>query len=317
MTPARLRQLEAFLAVLSSGGVGQAAEMLSLSQPAVTKLLRALEEETDLPLFDRSRRRLRPTPEARRLAVEVEAMMGAARRVDQLVSDMRSAGVGELRIASLPLLGTVFMPRLLAAFAENEGQPRLALTVASSHEVLEAVGAGQAELGFVLPLEGMAPLEVAAPFRMPAVLVVPPGHRLAGSAGVAPREMEGEAMVMLGRQYRLRHMIDELFERHGVSRRITAETQNAEAAVAMAGAGLGCAVTDPVTAALGAPPERRVKLSPTAEFHVHVLAPPGRPLSTLARRFLGRVAEGLAGFGVRPAGGRRGARAERVDSRAR
>ncbi|MFC7611967.1 helix-turn-helix domain-containing protein [Teichococcus aestuarii] len=60
MTPARLRQLEAFRAMLRAGSVGAAAELLSLSQPAVTKLLRALEEETGLALFDRSRRRLSP-----------------------------------------------------------------------------------------------------------------------------------------------------------------------------------------------------------------------------------------------------------------
>ena len=60
MTPSRLRQLEAFRAVMQSGSVSRAAQRMFLSQPAVTKLLRGLEDETGLPLFDRSRRHLQP-----------------------------------------------------------------------------------------------------------------------------------------------------------------------------------------------------------------------------------------------------------------
>ena len=68
MTPSRLRQLEAFRAVMQSGSVSRAAQRMLLTQPAVTKLLRSLEDETGLPLFDRSRRHLQPTPEAVKLA---------------------------------------------------------------------------------------------------------------------------------------------------------------------------------------------------------------------------------------------------------
>jgi len=305
MTPARLRQLEAFLAVLQAGSVGAAAEMLSLSQPAITKLLRALEEETDLILFDRARRRLRPTPEAQRFATEVEGLFAAARRVEQVANDMRSTGVGELRVACLPLLGAELLPRLLADFAAAQGQPRVSLTVVSSHEVVEMVQGGQVELGFTLSLPGLAPLEVSAPFRMPAVLLLPPGHRLAGRREATPRDLEGEPCISLGRQYRLRHLVDELFERHGVTRRMVAETQNTQAACVMVTAGLGFAVTDPVSAAMQAGRAAALRLTPTAVFHIHVLAPPGRPLALLAQRFLMRVTEALAPYGVRPAGGRR------------
>ncbi|MDQ1080310.1 LysR substrate-binding domain-containing protein [Pseudoroseomonas cervicalis] len=301
MTPTRLRQLEAFRAVLRAGSVGGAAELLTLSQPAVTKLLRALEEETGLALFDRSRRRLAPTPEARRFEAEVEALFAAARRVDQLAIDMRSTGMGELRVACLPLFGASFMPALLAEFAKGEGRPRVALTVASSHEVAEMVQRGGADLGFALPVAAVASLHAAPPYRLPAMVLLPPGHRLAGRAELAPRELEGEACISLGGQYRLRHLADELFERHGVRRVMVAETQNAQAACAMVAAGLGFAVTDPVSAQGFAGRAAALRLAPGTAFHIHVLAPPGRPLALLARRFLPRVSAALARLGVRPA----------------
>lgn len=76
MTPSRLRQLEAFRAVMQSGSVSRAAQRMLLTQPAVTKLLRSLEDETGLPLFDRSRRHLQPTPEAVKLEGAVGTLFG-------------------------------------------------------------------------------------------------------------------------------------------------------------------------------------------------------------------------------------------------
>lgn len=63
MTPRRFHPLQAFSALMHGGSVTRAAEMLSLSQPAVTKLLRALEDEPGLSLLDRRHRRLVPTHE--------------------------------------------------------------------------------------------------------------------------------------------------------------------------------------------------------------------------------------------------------------
>ena len=96
MTPQRLRKLQAFHLVMQTGSVTQAAEALSISQPAVSKLLQALEAETRLTLFDRARRRLLPTMDARRFHVEVDRLFRAASGIDHLVNEIRSAGVGEL-----------------------------------------------------------------------------------------------------------------------------------------------------------------------------------------------------------------------------
>jgi DNA-binding transcriptional LysR family regulator len=142
MTPTRLRQLDAFRAVVRSGSVVRAAEMLSLSQPAVTKLLRALEEETNLALFDRRSRRLVPTHEARRFVAELDLLFEAAKRVDRLANDMRNSGLGEFRVAAMPSLGADFLPKLLTRFSQAAGSFRVSITVASSLEVEDLVQAG-------------------------------------------------------------------------------------------------------------------------------------------------------------------------------
>ena len=293
MTPRRLHQLEAFRAVMHGGSVTRAAEILSLSQPAVTKLLRALEEETGLALFDRSRRRLAATHEAHLFEAEVARLFAAAKRVDRMANDLRFAGVGELRVAALPSFGTSFIPTLLARFAQAQKGPRVTLTVTSSLEVHDIVQSGQADLGFALPLGAAGTLNAAPILRLPGVLVLPPRHRLARKAVVELRELEREPCVSLGRQYQLRDVMDELFERHGVAPVRVAETQNGAAACEMVAQGLGFTVASAVSAMEFSRRTAVRRLRPTLEFPVHVLAPPGRRMSRTATQFLRLVQEAI------------------------
>jgi len=279
---------------MHGGSVTRAAEILSLSQPAVTKLLRALEEETGLVLFDRSRRRLVATHEAHLLEAEVARLFAAAKRVDRLANDMRYSGVGDLRVAALPSFGTSFIPALLARFAKGEKGPRVSLTVASSLEVHDLIQSGQADLGFALPLGAAATLNAAPPIRLPGVLVLPLRHRLARKPVVELHELEGEPCVSLGRQYELRDVVDDLFERHGVAPVQVAETQSGWAACEMVAQGLGFTVASAVSARDFARRAAVRGLLPTVDFPVHVLAPPRRRMSSTATRFLATVQDAAA-----------------------
>ena len=285
MTPSRLRQLEAFRAVMQSGSVSRAAQRMFLSQPAVTKLLRGLEDETGLPLFDRSRRHLQPTPEAVKLESDVATLFAAADHLDRTIDDMRGVGSGELRVAAMPLMGLSLIPRLLAKFAREVQPVRISLVVASSREVHDLVQAGNADLGFALPV-GRSALVAAPPIDLPGLVVLPPGHRLTRNKAIPLSELHDEPYISLGRQYRLRDQVDELFTVNGVVPRLVAETQNAAAACAMVAAGLGFAVAEAVTvrALKGQVVVRR--LQPTVTFSVTVLGSPGRPLSAAALSFL-------------------------------
>ena len=285
MTPSRLRQLEAFRAVMQSGSVSRAAQRMFLSQPAVTKLLRGLEEETGLPLFDRSRRHLQPTPEAVKLEGAVATLFAAADRLDRTIDDMRGVGSGELRVAAMPMMGLSLIPRLLARFAQEVQPVRISLVVASSREVHDLVQAGNADLGLALPV-GRSALVAAPPIELPGLVVLPPRHRLARNKSVPLSELHDEPYISLGRQYRLRDQVDELFTVNGVVPRLAAETQNAAAACTMVAAGLGFTISEAVTVRAFKGQVVARSLRPTVMFSVTILGIPGRPLSATALDFL-------------------------------
>jgi DNA-binding transcriptional LysR family regulator len=274
MTPTRLREYEAFDAVLRSGSVTRAAELLGLSQPAVSKLLRSLELATGLALFDRVRRRLAPTAEAQRLHQEVARLFATARRVDELTRDIRDSGHGELRIAALPMLGLQFLPSVTKELRKRHPGLRISLAVESSRDVRESLLRNTADIGFLLPLSEQAPLFHGWTIRTPAVAVLPKAHRLSSRSRLVPQDFEDEPFISLGRAYRMRHLIDALFDGEEVSRRMEIETQNAFVACELAALEEGITIVDTITAARFGDRVAVVPVSPSVPIQFNVLLPP-------------------------------------------
>src|SRR5262245_3427845 len=111
-----LRQIEAFRALMLSGTVQGAADLMRISQPAVSRLLGELERSSGLALFDRARRRLRPRPEAHLFFREVQQAFAGLDRLRQKAHDIRAFGLGELRVATVPALAVGFIPQVCQAF---------------------------------------------------------------------------------------------------------------------------------------------------------------------------------------------------------
>jgi LysR family glycine cleavage system transcriptional activator len=107
-----LHLLRAFSMVRRFGGVSRAAEALQLSQSAVSKQVRELEDWVGVPLFERTRNRLAPTPAGERYEEAVSALLAQleAATLELVTSD---DGVGSLRLSSLPTFAAKWLiPRL-------------------------------------------------------------------------------------------------------------------------------------------------------------------------------------------------------------
>ena len=149
MSRVTVRQLEVFHAILQTGSATRAAEALKISQPSVSKLLQELEKAAGLRLFERVRKRLNPTAEARRLGLEVEGLYLKLNRVERIANELRAKGVGELRVASLPALGFRVVPACLARFRQVHPEIRVVLSVVPSQRVVNMVA--EARPMFALP----------------------------------------------------------------------------------------------------------------------------------------------------------------------
>ncbi|MBC7800259.1 MAG: LysR family transcriptional regulator, partial [Gemmatimonadaceae bacterium] len=97
--PLSFRQLEAFHAVMIGGSASRAAELLGISQPAVSRAIAELEQGTGFALFDRVRGRLVPTPEGRLFFAEVDVSFTGLDRLRAAAARIRDFGSGAIRIA--------------------------------------------------------------------------------------------------------------------------------------------------------------------------------------------------------------------------
>jgi DNA-binding transcriptional LysR family regulator len=298
MTTLNPRQIEAFRALMLTGSVSAGARLMNVTQPAVSRLVRDLQHNLGLKLFERHGTRLLPTAEARSLYGEVERSFVGLDRIAQAASELRTRRAGVLRIAAMPALANGFLPRFVGRFLADRPKIDLALLGLVSHIVLDWVASGQCDVGFAaVPVEHPAvTLE-----RMPGVALVavlPRGHRLARRAVIRPGDLANEAFISLGHSTVTRFRVDALFADHDVERVMRVETPLSEIACALAAAGVGVTICDPFTANEYASRGLIVRrFEPRLEFEFAALYSAQRGLSAVAREFIDMFIAHVRAFG--------------------
>lgn len=291
------RQIEAFRAVVLTGGVGAAAGLINVTQPAVSRLIRDLQRQLGLVLFERRGTGLVPTSEALSLYAEVERSFVGLERIAQMATELRTRRAGFLRIAALPALANGFLPRFVGRFLAERPKLDIVLSGLVSHAVLAAVAQGQCDLGFAeASIEHVAVRRERMPLA-PYVAVLPRGHRLARRKRLGPRDFEGENFISLGPSTLSRFRIDRAFAEHGVTRVMRIETPLSEIACSLAGAGAGVTLCEPFTATEYATRGIVVRpFEPRIEFEFGALYAAQRSVPPVAREFIDDFRAHVTGF---------------------
>jgi DNA-binding transcriptional LysR family regulator len=120
------RQVEAFRAMMLTGSVTEAAKLMAVTQPAVSRLLRDFQALLKMELFERRGSGLVPTASATALYMEVERSFVGLERITAAAEEIRGRRTGTLRIAALPALSNGYLPRLAGGFLKD--RPNLNLS---------------------------------------------------------------------------------------------------------------------------------------------------------------------------------------------
>ncbi|HEV2605282.1 MAG TPA: LysR substrate-binding domain-containing protein [Microvirga sp.] len=242
------RQLEAFRAVMLSGSASRAAELLDITQPAVSRTVAELERVVGFALFERIRGRLVPTPEAKLLLAEVEQSFVGLDRLRAEAARIRDFGAGSIRIASLAALGSTLVPRAIRAFQVRHPDVPLTLQVHSSAQVRALVANGSFDLGLAANEIELSGIEHRAFGSFRALCALPLGHRLADKTVIEPADLDGERFVALATEDRARQEIDALLAKVGVRPKIVVETPASATICALALEGIGIGLVNPAAA---------------------------------------------------------------------
>lgn len=239
------RQVEAFRAVMLTGSMTAAADMLYITQSAVSRLIRDFEAHLALRLFERRGYQVIPTPDAVTLFAEVERSFVGLSRIADMAKAIKANQAGSLRIAAMPVLMSGALPRFVAAFMRNRPNVHVSLVGLPSHLVVEAVTAGQVDLGYAdKPVE--QPLLDIESFEAAAVVIMPEHHRLAAQETVAPADLAGEALISVSTRTLFRSRIDAALA--DVPHRTVAEATLAQIACLLVSEGAGLSIVSPYAA---------------------------------------------------------------------
>ncbi|WP_417280563.1 LysR substrate-binding domain-containing protein [Celeribacter sp.] len=281
------RQIEAFRAVIRLGSMTNAGDMLGISQPAVSRLIRDLETYLGLKLFRREGNRLIATHESLVLFEEVDLHYRGFAQIEKVARDLRNQSVGSLRVAAPHSLASFFLADVTARFVSEK--PSIGVSIASFHSTLiaERIALRQFDIGLV-QLKGDHPGVRVIPLQPPAaVAILSKAHPLAEYDILTPDLMAGQNFISLGQNSPLRARIDTLFSERGIERAQQVEADLAATVCGFVSRAVGLSIVDPFAASAMAKQEVVVRaFQPTIPFEVAVLIPANRNLSSHAQRYL-------------------------------
>ncbi|MEX2475496.1 LysR family transcriptional regulator [Marinobacter sp.] len=172
--------LKAFLTVVDQGSFSEAAEILHLTQPAISKRLAALEHQLGTPLLDRSHRQLRLTDAGARLLPHARRILDEIHNARMALSTDSAAIEGELQIIASHHIGLHHLPNWLRRFTREYPGVSLSLQFMESDAAYEQMRKRNAELAFVTLSDSMASqFTVFDQWSDPMAFVAGPEHSLA------------------------------------------------------------------------------------------------------------------------------------------
>ncbi|WP_377841626.1 LysR substrate-binding domain-containing protein [Bosea sp. UC22_33] len=292
-----IRQLEAFHATLQTGSATRAAEKLGITQPAVSKLLRALADTCGFQLFVRTDGGLTPTHDARLLAVEVDRMFSGTERIARLARAVRDREWGEVSVTAPPALSTRYLAHALAPFLAEQPDLHFTLQSRSSPRIAELVAAQQLDIGLsVLPFDHPhVRAEKIMRFRM--VCILPASHPLAGRDEIRIEDLRNEPFISLARDDCSLMTIDRAFQINGVQKRHRIEVPLSETACSFVANGVGVSIVPPFVGLDYANDKlARRRLLPETHMDVWMLTPSARAPSLAAERLADCIRAAVAPF---------------------
>lgn len=253
-----------------TGSISGAAKLLFISQPAVSRLVAHTEQTLNLRLFNRTKGKLVPTPEAEALFREVEAFYQHALRVDEFSQNLAQGDSGKLNIAASPALCMGLMPHAIKAFVDRYPQIRVHFHSTLLVDMAQELLSNKVDLVVsVLPLEN-ANL-VAAPFTEGRMVCVMPGdHELSKQDVVTMHDLARYPLIVHEPGVPFGQMVSAAFNKAGLPVHPRIDVHETDVACALVRAGAGIAMVDEFTvSSLGwsdlkvLPMAEEIKLTPS------------------------------------------------------
>ncbi|MFC4000214.1 LysR family transcriptional regulator [Prauserella oleivorans] len=283
-----VRHLRVVVAVADAGGYTAAARVLHIAQSSLSRAVLEIEHRIGVPLFERTTRHVRPTPDGEEFLVIARRLLADFDAALNHFQGYLEGSRGCVAIAALPSLAGSMLPAVLSAF--REGRPEVTVSVRDglADEVLAHVLGGTADLAVTVSPTVPANLSATRIAVDRFVCVFPPGHRFDQRRRLTWRDLDGEPFVAFDHRTSIRAYVDRTLTDVGVELGPITEARNIGAVAGLTAAGLGVSMVPAlVVPMMGfAALHRRAATGPVVERDICLVHDPNRPLSRPARALM-------------------------------
>lgn len=191
------RQVEAFRSVMQTGTTAQAANLMSVTQPAVSRLIADLEYHLGFKLFVRAKGRLHPTPEALRFYSGVERFFIGLEELDSAARQIREERPSDLKICATPALSTGMLPMAVKKFRESHPSVAFQIETASFAQIALKLQTHQATLGISHNFPDLPGLHQEQLVKAAHVCAMHETHPLAQHDVIRPEHLQNENVLRI------------------------------------------------------------------------------------------------------------------------
>jgi len=217
------RHIRYFQAVAEHLSFTKAAAALHVSQPALSQLVKQLEEEMGAQLFDRTGRTTRLTDTGEAYLQYVRRASQELQEATRAIHDVSDLSRGSLRIAVTPTFTTYLVGPLVEAFHARYPQITLSLREISQEHMEDLIQAGELDAGIAFEQVNSADIEAIPLLDETLALVVNTRHPLAKKKTIGLQTLKSESLVLLSREFATREQIDNYCHKHRISPKVMME----------------------------------------------------------------------------------------------
>lgn len=238
-----LDTIEAFLAVTDMGSFSLAAEQLHITQPAISKRIKQLEEQLQSQLFERGNKQLLLSHAGRQLLPHARAILLEVKNAKEAIELLNDTVSGPLGIAVSHHVGLHRLPLILRRFIQKYPQVDLQLRFLESEKAINELAVNGCDLAFItLPPVLSDELNLHLKWRDPMRFVCAPDHPLSKESQVTMEQLATFQAVLPASTTTTFQLIKHLFETHALTLKASIPTNDLETIKMMVSVGIGWSV---------------------------------------------------------------------------
>ena len=281
------RQLKYFLEVAKLKSITKASESLHISQPAISKMIKGLEEELGMPLIIRTNKTSDLTDGGLVVLEFAQKMMLLHDEMATTLNDMTNLSRGQIHIGLPPIIGSLFFPKVIAKFHREFPNIQINITEYGGVRVVKSVEDGEFELGIaVLPIEEEH-FQVYPIVEEEMMLLVHHEHPLATRELVDIHELKDEEFIFYSEEFALHQIMRNEFINQGFEPKILFKSSQWDLMSEMVAANLGVtALPESICTRVNNHDIKIIQLRPAIMWKLAVITKKGRYISFASRTLI-------------------------------